>query len=71
MISVTPYLNSSRIGEYQDKMVQLYMAESALNKTIPKSIRSSIEWLLRLVNCYYSNKIEGNLTHPKELLNTQ
>ena len=71
MIQVTPYLDSSRLGEYQDKIVELYMADSALNQTIPDSIRSSTEWLLRLVNCYYSNKIEGNPTHPKELLKTQ
>jgi len=49
----------------------LYKADAALDQTIPTSIRKSTEWLLRLVNCYYSNKIEGNPTHPKELLKTQ
>lgn len=47
------------------------MADAALNRTIPESIRRSTEWLLRLVNCFYSNKIEGNPTHPKDLLKTQ
>lgn len=64
-------MDSNSLGEYQDKIVELYMADSALNQTIPDSIRRSTEWLLRLVNCYYSNKIEGNPTHPKELLKTQ
>jgi len=71
MISITPYSDPSSLGEYQDKIVELYMTDAALNQTIPDSIRQPTEWLLRLVNCYYSNKIEGNPTHPKELLKTQ
>lgn len=71
MITITPYLQADRLGEYQDKLVELYMADSALNQAIPDSIRGSTEWLLRQVNCFYSNKIEGNPTHPKELLKTQ
>lgn len=71
MISITPYLKPDKLGEYQDKLVELYMADAALNQIIPDSIRESTEWLLRQVNCFYSNKIEGNPTHPKELLKTQ
>ncbi len=71
MISVTPYMAPDKLGEYQDKLVELYRADAALNQAVPKSIRSSVEWLLRLVNCFYSNRIEGNPTHPKELLQTQ
>jgi Fic family protein len=71
MISITPYIQQDKLGEYQDKLVELYMADAALNQTIPDSIRGSTEWLLRQVNCFYSNKIEGNPTHPKELLKTQ
>ncbi len=71
MIHVTPYLSADKLGAYQDKLVELYMADAALNQTIPESIRSSTEWLLRQVNCFYSNKIEGNPTHPKDLLKTQ
>lgn len=71
MRSITPYLSGDKLGEYQDKLVELYMDDSALNKTIPDSIRGSTEWLLRQVNCFYSNKIEGNPTHPKDLLRSQ
>ncbi|MBN4079485.1 Fic family protein [Beggiatoa alba] len=71
MIGITPYIESSKLGEYEDKLVELYRADAALNETIPGSIRSSTEWLLRLVNCFYSNRIEGNPTHPKDLLRTQ
>lgn len=71
MIPITPYLESSDLDEYQDKIVDLIRADAELNRSIPDSIRGSLEWLLRLVNSYYSNRIEGNPTHPKDLLNTQ
>ncbi len=71
MVSVTPYLDQSYIGEYQNKLMELYQADTAINHLVPVSIRSSLEWLLRYVNCYYSNKIEGNPTHPKDLLKLQ
>jgi Fic family protein len=70
-MNIIPFIQSNQLGEYEDKLVELYMADAALNRTIPDSIRSSTEWLLRLVNCFYSNRIEGNSTHPKVLLKTQ
>lgn len=71
MISITPYLDGTKLGEYQDKLVQIYQIDMHLNQSVPDSIRNSVEWLLRQVNCYYSNRIEGNPTHPKELLKAQ
>ena len=71
MIAITPYSQPDQLGDYQSKIVDLYMADAALNQAVPDSIRESTEWLLRMVNCFYSNKIEGNPTHPKELLRAQ
>lgn len=71
MIPMTAFLESKDLDEYQDKIMDLHTADAVLNSSIPDSIRGSLEWLLRLVNCYYSNKIEGNPTHPKDLLKTQ
>lgn len=71
MILITPFLDGLKLGEYQDKLVHLYQIDSHLNQSVPDSIRNSVEWLLRQVNCYYSNRIEGNPTHPKELLKAQ
>lgn len=68
MIQLTTYLLSDRLGEYNDKLLELYTSDSALNRTIPESIRPQTESLLRMVNCYYSNRIEGNPTRPKDLL---
>ncbi len=70
-MNVTPFVLTNQLGEHEDKLVDLYKADAALDQTIPESIRSSTEWLLRLVNCIYSNRIEGNPTHPKDLLKTQ
>ncbi|NVZ13706.1 MULTISPECIES: Fic family protein [unclassified Pseudomonas] len=71
MISITPYITPEKLGDYQDRLLELIQADAALNQIIPESIRHSTEWLLRQVNCFYSNKIEGNPTHPKDLLNAQ
>lgn len=71
MIAITPYIKSELLGDYQDKLLELHTADATLNKTIPPSIRRPTEWLLRQVNCFYSNRIEGNLTHPKEFLKSQ
>lgn len=71
MIAITPFIDPSKLGEYQDRILELYRLDAELNGLVPKSIRASVEWLLRSVNCYYSNKIEGNKTHPKELMKSQ
>lgn len=71
MISMTPFLESNDLSEYQDKIIELIKADAELDQSIPDSLRSSLEWLLRLVNSYYSNKIEVNPTHLKDLFKTQ
>ncbi|WP_257263309.1 Fic family protein [Endozoicomonas sp. ONNA2] len=72
MISITPYITNDRLsGDYQVKLMNLLQEDAALNASIPSAIRSSLDWLLRMVNSYYSNKIEGNSTHPKDLLQAQ
>jgi hypothetical protein len=71
MISMTPFLESNDLSEYQDKIIELIKADAELDQSIPDSLRSSLEWLLRLVNSYYSNKIEVNPTHSKDLFKTQ
>jgi hypothetical protein len=47
-MNIIPFIAPSELGEYQDKLIELYMADAALNQTIPDSIRGSTEWLLRL-----------------------
>lgn len=67
-MNITTLVDAHSLGEYQDKLLDLHRRDTELNNNIPESIRQSMENLLMLVNCYYSNKIEGNPTHPKDLM---
>jgi len=70
-VSLTPYITNNLPGSHQDKLLELVTLDAALNANIPKPIRAQTEQLLRLVNSFYSNKIEGNPTLPNEILKTQ
>lgn len=68
-ISIVPVLEISALpGQLLDDTMSLIQADAALNATIPQTIRPQLEGLLRVVNSYYSNKIEGNPTTPAEVL---
>lgn len=72
MTSVTPFVSQENApGKLQDAVVELYTLDSALNANIPESLRLPMVKLLRVVNSFYSNKIEGNPTHPAEILHAQ
>lgn len=72
MISLSPYITQDKApGELQDLIVEIYSRDRALNDSIPPALRKPMEYLLRMVNSYYSNKIEGNPTLPSEVLHLQ
>ena len=72
MTSITPYITQVKAsGELQDLAVELYKLDAILNAKLPVSLREPIIYLLRVVNSFYSNKIEGNPTHPAEILHVQ
>lgn len=72
MIPLTPFISQEKApGDLQDAVVELYTLDSALNANIPASLRRPMIRLLRVVNSFYSNKIEGNPTHPAEILHAQ
>ncbi len=72
MTSITPYITQDRApGKLHDAVVELYIADAALNANIPDALREPIIYLLRVVNSFYSNRIEGNPTHPAEILHAQ
>jgi Fic family protein len=72
MISLNPYIKQDKApGELQDATVELYRLDAALHSNIPDSLRKPMTRLLRLVNSFYSNKIEGNPTHPADILHAQ
>ena len=54
--------------ELEEKLLEIARLDARLDATVPVNIRESVEGLLRVVNSYYSNKIEGNPTKPSELI---
>ena len=72
MTSITPYYLQDRApGELQDAAVELMQLDAALNAHIPESLREPLKFMLRVVNSFYSNRIEGNPTQPAEILKAQ
>src|SRR5690606_35305293 len=72
MTSITPYISQDTApGELQDAIMELWRLDAALNSSIPASLRHPMVYLLRVVNSFYSNKIEGNPTHPADILHAQ
>ncbi|MGK7876702.1 MAG: Fic family protein [Xenococcaceae cyanobacterium] len=51
----------------EDLAAELIASSSALNATVNPSVATSIGELVRSMNCYYSNLIEGHTTHPRDI----
>jgi uncharacterized membrane-anchored protein len=51
----------------EDLSVELAEKASALNNQVKPEVRQSMSTLVRSINCYYSNLIEGHNTHPIEI----
>jgi len=54
-------------GGLADLAVDLTEASTALRKTLPDGIVKALSDLVRSMNCYYSNLIEGHDTHPIDI----
>lgn len=71
-MALTPLITQDRApGDLQDAVVQLMRLDAALHANIPQPLRLPMMNLLRKVNSYYSNKIEGNSTLPADVLRAQ
>ena len=47
-----------------DKVLDLTKKATAFESILPRGVRTELTALVRVVNCYYSNQIEGHDTHP-------
>lgn len=56
--------DSPHYGELVDFAVDLSTKSAALSASLPVAIRTSLADVVRAMNCYYSNLIEGHDTHP-------
>lgn len=54
-------------GELTDLALELAQRSAGLRRSLPESLLSSLAPLVRAMNCYYSNLIEGHDTHPIDI----
>ncbi|MBK1703419.1 Fic family protein [Halochromatium glycolicum] len=50
-----------------DQVVALVARSSGFQHSLPQGIASALAELVRAMNCYYSNLIEGHATHPIDI----
>ena len=68
--SMAPMLISSSSrhrAELSDLAVDLASHSSGFRRSLPEGILSALADLVRSMNCYYSNLIEGHNTHPIDI----
>jgi Fic family protein len=54
-------------GVLTDLAVELAQKSAGFRRSLPESLSRSIADLVRAMNCYYSNLIEGHDTHPVDI----
>jgi Fic family protein len=54
-------------GELTDLAVELAAKSAGFRRSLPEGVRSALADLVRAMNCYYSNLIEGHDTHPIDI----
>ena len=53
--------------ELTDLALELAQRSAGFRRSLPESLLSSLATLVRAMNCYYSNLIEGHDTHPVDI----
>lgn len=51
----------------QDLAIELAAASTGLRRSLPAGVATALAELVRAMNCYYSNLIEGHDTHPVDI----
>jgi Fic family protein len=59
--------SSRHRGALTDLALELAQKSAGLRRSLPKSLLASLADLVRSMNCYYSNLIEGHDTHPIDI----
>ena len=54
-------------GALADLAVELVQKSAGFRRSLPESLLKSLADLVRSMNCYYSNLIEGHYTHPVDI----
>lgn len=59
--------NSRHQSAFTDLAVELVAHSTGFSRSLPKGITTALADLVRSMNCYYSNLIEGHDTHPIDI----
>jgi Fic family protein len=59
--------NSRQRGELNDLAFELTQKASGFRSSLPRPMQVPLAGLVRAMNCYYSNLIEGHDTHPIDI----
>lgn len=62
-----PMVPEEACGELEDEVVMLVAEASQLAGRVHPVLQESVGDLVRSMNCYYSNLIEGHDTHPRDI----
>jgi Fic family protein len=54
-------------GELTDLSLELAARSAGFRRSLPEGVRTARAELVRAMNCYYSNLIEGHDTHPVDI----
>src|SRR5260221_6058696 len=54
-------------GALTDLAIELAQKAAGFRRSLPESLMKSLADLVRAMNCYYSNLIEGHDTHPIDI----
>jgi len=67
MQPMLPAARSPGGAELDDLAFDLSTKSAALAGTVPTAVRAGVGALVRSMNCYYSNLIEGHHTQPRDI----
>src|SRR5580704_5956597 len=70
VILIEPLLigdGSRQRGALTDLAIELAQKSAGFRRSLPESLLVSLARLVRAMNCYYSNLIEGHNTHPIDI----
>lgn len=62
-----PLLPQAELGEFRERSRTIVQASLQLGARAHKSTRAELKELVRAMNSYYSNRIEGQGTHPRNI----
>lgn len=64
---MSPLFPPENDRKLEDLALNLIQLNASLSASIPKHLHSTVGRLVRAMNCYYSNLIEGHNTHPRDI----